>query len=97
MARYIDVDLLQEEFNRAQMSIHHHGREFSDAFYYHGELSTKWWRVEQMLGDIPTADVEEVVRCKDCKFRYTNTCFAKHETGDMDFCSCGAKMDGGEE
>lgn len=43
------------------------------------------------------ADVEKVVRCKDCKFRYTQTCFAKHETADNDFCSCGAKMDGGKE
>jgi len=60
MARYIDADKLQEEFNRAQISIHHHGREFSDAFYHNGELATLWYRVEQMLGDIPTADVAEV-------------------------------------
>lgn len=32
---------------------------------------------------------EEIVRCKDCVFRYTETCFAKHETADNDFCSCG--------
>ena len=45
------------------------------------------------FAEIPTADVVEVVRCKDCKFRYTATCFSRHETADNDYCSCGAKMD----
>ena len=39
------------------------------------------------FAEIPTADVVEVVRCKDCKFRYTTTCFSRHETADNDFCS----------
>lgn len=33
------------------------------------------------LDDIPTADVVEVVRCKDCKF-------AKHCYGDVFDCTC---------
>ena len=44
------------------------------------------------IQDVPAADVEEVVYCKNCKFRYTHTCFAKHETSDNDYCSCGARM-----
>lgn len=35
------------------------------------------------------ADFVEVVRCKDCKFRYTSTCSARHERADMDYCSSG--------
>jgi hypothetical protein len=37
----------------------------------------------------PTADVVEVVRCKDCAYRYTISCNAKHERADMDYCSSG--------
>ena len=37
----------------------------------------------------PTADVVEVVRCKDCMYRNTISCNAKHERSDMDFCSHG--------
>ena len=47
------------------------------------------------LSDVATVDdVEEVVYCKNCKFRYTHTCFAKHETSDNDYCSCGVRKDG---
>lgn len=45
------------------------------------------------LSDVATVDdVEEVVYCKNCKFRNTHTCFAKHETSDNDYCSCGVRM-----
>lgn len=44
------------------------------------------------IQDVPAADVEEVVYCKNCKFRNTHTCFAKHETSDNDYCSCGVRM-----
>lgn len=37
------------------------------------------------------SELEEIVRCKYCAFRYTETCFAKHETADNDFCSCGKR------
>lgn len=47
--------------------------------------------VEVALINLP--DFAMVVRCKDCKFRYTTTCFSRHETADNDYCSCGAKMD----
>lgn len=52
------------------------------------------WFIE--LCDMEEADVVEVVRCRDCKFRHTATCFAKHETADDDYCSNCARMDGDE-
>ena len=52
--------------------------------------------VAAAIAETPTADVAKVVRCKECKLRYTETCFSKHETADNDFCSCGARMDGDE-
>lgn len=43
------------------------------------------------IADVSTADVEEVVRCKDCVYRYSSYCNAKHERADMDFCSHGQR------
>lgn len=49
---------------------------------------------------LPTADVVEVVRCKDCRFRNTNNCeFTSADqygdvvgcTEDNDFCSYGER------
>lgn len=46
------------------------------------------------IANAPECEVVEVVRCKDCKFRYTQTCFAKHETSDSDYCCNGLRKDG---
>lgn len=66
------------------------------------------WGYEGMreeLYDLPTADVEPVIRCKDCKHRtLSGHCkMCRHSDGSMryalddEFCSMGAKMDGGED
>ena len=57
----------------------------------------EWVKVMNLLADTPTADVVEVVRCKDCKYASPNGeygCKAYHfklyETHEMkadDFCS----------
>ena len=53
--------------------------------------------------DIPAADVVEVVRCKDCKYRKTEDCAMFYECdcgeqhtweNDNDFCSYGERKDG---
>ncbi len=56
---------------------------------------------ENLVKSQPTANVQEVVRCKDCKFFKTSIfgqsiCVRQFNTIEMnenDFCSCGAKMD----
>ena len=53
MARYIDADALFKEFERA-------------AWYNNADRDDV---AEEILSQIPTADVVEVVRCKDCKRR----------------------------
>lgn len=58
MARYIDVDNLAEMINaRAEMLV-----EGKKAFFY----------IADWLNKLPTADVVEVVRCRDCKFNVAN-------------------------
>lgn len=55
--------------------------------------------------DFPAADVEEVVRCKDCKYGDTGTdeigrrfykCIGRHYGGvsPTDYCSYGERKDG---
>lgn len=58
------------------------------------------------LMDIPTADVEEVVRCKDCRY-YQDAKINKKgflicpasgmEISETDYCSYGARMDKEDE
>lgn len=50
--------------------------------------------VMEAIDKLPTADVQEVVRCKDCKFN--DNCSAQYYAmfKDIDYCSRGIKMDG---
>ena len=54
MARYIDADLLDDEYYE---------------LYHHGTVAVKSVLdvFKKLLDKQPTADVVEVVRCKDCK------------------------------
>lgn len=59
----------------------------------------------QAIADAPTVDAVEVVRCKDCKYRDPENGHCDHYMGTaipltrrlFDFCSYGAKMDGGDK
>ena len=63
MARYIDADaILKEIYHRANLSSL-------------GEITTPhldWKEVVSIIKEAPTADVAEVVRCKDCGFNVSN-------------------------
>lgn len=59
------------------------------------------YAAEQLLDEIPAADVDPVVRCKDCKYnRGSKKCLNPDSffvvPKDDDFCSYGEKKDGGE-
>ena len=56
-------------------------------------------RLHNQVGALPSADVVEVVRCKDCKKVETVNCpmyRAHFGYTDMDYCSCGEREDGEE-
>jgi hypothetical protein len=61
--------------------------------------------VKAAIENAPAADVVEVVRCRDCKFRLDRVCDCDQWANDdfatyideNDFCSYGAKMDGKDE
>lgn len=56
--------------------------------------------LRELLEDSPTADVVEVVRCKDCKFLMFSDFYGECSNGHMcivspdDFCSRGIRKDG---
>lgn len=66
MSRYIDADLLMEQMKNACMGVMSGCEPFNEPL--------------KVLESAPTADVVEVVRCKDCKHRII-------EPND-DWCEC---------
>lgn len=54
--------------------------------------------VESAANEAPTADAQEVVRCKNCKYNEGSFCvYTELKVNDEDFCSRGAKRDNDEE
>lgn len=89
MARLIDADELLMDFTDIA-GIQIHG-------------NTKWSvsTMRNAIRQAPTVDAVKVVRCKDCKHYWKNISTKGYDgkcvlVYDDDFCSKGAKMDGGE-
>jgi hypothetical protein len=64
------------------------------------------YAAEQLLDEIPAADVAPVVRCRDCKHYDMGVCLKIYSDGSVhpaawqkrkpeDFCSYGERKDGG--
>lgn len=53
------------------------------------------YAAEQLLDEIPAADVAPVVRCKDCRKFKTYAC-RMVASGYDDFCSYGKRKDGAD-
>ncbi len=51
-------------------------------------------QLNHMIDTIPTADVVEVVRCKDCRNRYEKNWAKCHGRKPDDFCSDGERKEG---
>ena len=81
MPRYIDTDELKVDYFVPSTST--------------GTVNTQYVSLFQIL-NAPTADVQEVIRCKDCKHRHQTTCpfliaNAYKTSSDEDFCSMGER------
>ena len=85
MARYIDADGLKIEFMDLELD-HCQGTDYREA--------------NQVIDDYPTADVEKVVRCKNCRWgeyneiekQYLCRYFIDTTTAE-DFCSYGEEAE----
>ena len=62
------------------------------AGYEAGDVSEFMGEAKAWMNDAPSADVEPVIRCEDCKKAETVNCpmwRAHFGYTDMDYCSCG--------
>lgn len=93
MSRYIDADALIEMLHKKVKS------DYEIGIYTHAVLTESFI---QFVEKQPTADVVEVVRCKDCKYWQDNNggypheeCrWGKGETPDADdYCSYGERRE----
>ena len=93
MAEYIEREALIAEFKRLTLGENSLiERIFADGVY-------------AVIETFPTADVVEVVRCRECKYCFNGKCecpqwedpYYAHFVIENDFCSYGARMDGKEQ
>lgn len=70
------------------------------------KIKHKGKAIRNRLKELPTEDVEKVVRCKDCELFVNNekafVTYCKRECKNLyvnpnDFCSCGRRKEGAEE
>lgn len=75
--------------------------EMESDIYYASNIGVPEDEIEDIVNEIPTADVQEVVRCKDCSYFCKATVNKKGflicpasgmDITNNDFCSYGAKM-----
>ena len=88
--------------------------EESEAFmvlsdYYHHRTQDQHQALQDAFSRVPTADVVEVVRCKDCKhwhreihngieyFNYSSCDLNHYGDGHNFYCADGERKDGGAE
>ena len=92
--RYIDAEKLQERM------YHEAFEKDSDLQKWESGCWIRYKLFENCLNEQPTADVVEVVRCKDCKWYGEIGCAIKivDETDkpkDNDYCSFGERSENG--
>jgi hypothetical protein len=97
MSRYIDADKLCEHLQNKLKT------DYEMGLYNHGALTESFIRFVERH---PTADVVEVVRCKDCVYcRYVETAgiyrcdrrgYFSEEVKTTDYCSCGERREENE-
>jgi hypothetical protein len=86
MARYIDADKLKQDLGEEPLNWTDSDAEMQEQVDYK--------MFKSLIESQPTADVEEVVRCKDCKHyksEYINCWVMRAKMKPSDFCSYGEK------
>ena len=90
--KYIEREALVE-------SIKNRFKKLIDEGYVYEEIVECNAEILELIISLPTADVVEVVRCKDCKYHgedetgyWCNRMFNSHKTVEDNFCKFGAKM-----
>lgn len=99
MAEYIDREKLTKHIED-EIEAFGNPSESQKPLAYGGVLALRYCK--SVAVTLPTADVVEVVRCKDCKYYDNEQCYHRRHDHhgqsvyqeEDDFCSYGEKMDG---
>lgn len=92
MSKYVDTDKLLDLINA-----HHYKLADKDNSMDYGMFTVG---IKQAIDEMPTADVVEIIRCKDCQYfrpyeeveDFDGECIAHEiETDKTEFCSIGCK------
>lgn len=91
MSKYIDVEAFRDEMDG-------HYPFDKDTQDHEPLLNLAKSRIIRLLATFPSADVVEVVRCKNCKFnKGHNKCLNEHSIIDIpkddDYCSYGKRKE----
>lgn len=99
--KLIDADALDERFDKRIKWLRLDMHDQYSLGLYHGAVTDK-----DLIGEMPTVDAVEVVRCRDCRHRGTDDCIfhIKGEPADEellrkldnDFCSYGERKEGAD-
>jgi len=71
----------------------------ADAIQYDEDIPGIYTVSKTQIGNMPTADVAEVVRCKDCKhYKDNHRCYSRYSNmndsrNPNDYCSYGERAD----
>lgn len=92
MARFIDADkIITDAVKKKKFFI-----EYDDVFNSQKVVKTIYGDLADFINSQPTADVVEVVRCKDCRNRYEKNWSKCTGRRPDDFCSDGKRKEGAE-
>ncbi len=106
--RYIDADAIrktvEELINEAKLQLESVGDNIACRFAYTSRIAERSYLLH-LINWQPTADVVEVVRCRDCKYWQDNNGGYPHEKcawrddetpDDDDYCSYGERIEENE-
>lgn len=70
-------------------------KQVATSMYLEGQVSVQFCNaIHSKLDKVPSADVVEVVRCKDCKYNADGTCeYTEINVKDNDYCSYGERKE----
>lgn len=94
--RLIDSNALNERFDKRIKFLRLDTHDQYSLGLYHGAVTDK-----DLIGEMPTVDAVEVVRCRECKYHedtsvteYEHCCLLSKTVRYNDFCSYGERKEG---
>ena len=92
MAKYIDADLMALNESEAYMSAQ---TKIENPILL-GLNNVVHRKIQKLIAETPAVDAVEVVRCKDCKHRYSDSWCEYVDDDDNFYCARGERKEGAD-